>query len=174
MLNIENINFETTVKIDGISDIVNKKITEKVNDLLFDIRMDIKECESPIEQIFLIELLENTRNYSFNKKIKELKYDFLDLRVQEEIGKYRVDFSLYLNELGKTPRKKTVKHFVIELDGHDFHEKTKEQVQRDKEKDRFLISEGYTVIRFTGSEIFNNCEEKVHEFLDIVYKECDR
>ena len=35
MLNIENINFETTVKIEGISDIVNKKITEKVNDLLF-------------------------------------------------------------------------------------------------------------------------------------------
>ena len=45
MLNIENINFETTVKIEGISDIVNKKITEKVNDLLFDIQMDIEKCK---------------------------------------------------------------------------------------------------------------------------------
>ena len=174
MLNIENINFETTVKIQGISDIVNKKITEKVNDLLFDIRMDIKECESPIEQLFLIELLENTRSYGFNNKLKKIGYDFLDLRVQEEIGKYRVDFSLYLNELGKTPCKKNVKHFVIELDGHDFHEKTKEQAKKDKEKDRFLISEGYTVIRFTGSEIYNNCKDKVKEFLNIVFKECDR
>ena len=117
----------------------------------------------------MIELLENTRNYCFNNKLKKIGYDFLDLRVQEEIGKYRADFVLYLHK-----NCEIIKKFVIELDGHDFHEKTKEQAKRDKEKDRFLISEGFIVIRFTGSEIFNNCEEKVHEFLDIVYKECDR
>lgn len=169
MLNIENINFETTVKIEGISDIVNKKITEKVNDLLFDIQMDIEKCESPIEQLFLIELLENTRSYGFNNKLKKIGYEFLDLVVQEKIGKYRADFVLHLHK-----NCEIIKKFVIELDGHNFHEKTKEQVQRDKEKDRFLISEGYTVIRFTGSEIYNNCKDKVKEFLEIVYKECDR
>ena len=73
---------------------------------------------------------------------------------------------------------------VFFFDGSDYstgqmlsfneEEETKEQVQRDKEKDRFLISEGYTVIRFTGSEIYNNCIEKVNEFLNIVFKECDR
>lgn len=42
----------------------------------------------------------------------------------------------------------------IELDGHDFHERTKEQSQRDKSGDRALTLDGWTVLRFTGSEIF--------------------
>ena len=43
---------------------------------------------------------------------------------------------------------------AIECDGHDFHEKTKEQAQRDKEKDRILQANGWLIARFTGSEIY--------------------
>ena len=169
MLNIENINFETTVKIDGISDILNKKINEKVDDLLKDIKSTILECESPIEQIFMIDLSEEINSFHFHNKIKKTGYDFLGLSLQQKIGKYRVDFVLDFQK-----NCEFMKKFVIELDGHDFHEKTKEQVQRDKEKDRFLISQGYIVVRFTGSEIYKNCSEKVDELLNIVYKECGR
>jgi hypothetical protein len=43
---------------------------------------------------------------------------------------------------------------AIEVDGHDFHEKTKEQAARDKARDRKLTAHGYHIIRFTGSEVY--------------------
>ncbi len=46
--------------------------------------------------------------------------------------------------------------YVIECDGHDFHERTKEQAQRDKKRDRELQAAGYKVFRFTGSEIWRS------------------
>lgn len=42
---------------------------------------------------------------------------------------------------------------AIECDGHDFHEKTKKQAQHDKRRDRDLQILGWSVARFTGSEI---------------------
>lgn len=42
---------------------------------------------------------------------------------------------------------------AVECDGHDFHERTKEQAERDKRRDRDLQSIGWTIARFTGSEI---------------------
>lgn len=58
--------------------------------------------------------------------------------------------------------------FCIECDGHNFHEKTKEQVARDKERDRVLTHYNYTVIRFSGSEIYNDpwyCADVVAEIV---------
>ncbi len=59
-------------------------------------------------------------------------------------------------------------NFVIEIDGHEWHEKTKEQAMRDKQKDRAYIKNGYIPIHFTGSEIFHNPEECVKEVLEII------
>jgi very-short-patch-repair endonuclease len=42
---------------------------------------------------------------------------------------------------------------AVECDGHDFHERTKEQAERDRRRDRDLQTEGWRVLRFTGSEI---------------------
>ena len=75
---------------------------------------------------------------------------------QVSIGRYRVDF-VVTDTAGK--------HLVvIECDGHDFHERNKEQAARDKSRDRELLSAGYPVMRFTGSEIFKDpagCAEQV-------------
>ena len=71
---------------------------------------------------------------------------FNTLRVVETqypIGKYKADFA-FLND------KK-----VVELDGHEYH-KTKEQRTHDAKRDRYIIGEGWTVLRFTGTEIFND------------------
>jgi very-short-patch-repair endonuclease len=43
--------------------------------------------------------------------------------------------------------------FIVECDGHEFHEKTKQQVRRDRARERDFLGAGYTVIRFSGSEI---------------------
>lgn len=42
---------------------------------------------------------------------------------------------------------------VIELDGHDFHERTRQQATRDKKRDRSISLRGWQVARFTGSEV---------------------
>lgn len=48
------------------------------------------------------------------------------------------------------------KRLIVECDGHDFHEKTKEQAARDKRRDRTLQALGYKVFRFTGSEVYKD------------------
>ena len=48
---------------------------------------------------------------------------------------------------------------VVECDGHEFHERTKEQAQRDKSRDREIMAAGFRTLRFTGSEIYRNAEK---------------
>lgn len=66
---------------------------------------------------------------------------------QRPIGAYRADFALWFCSSMKPVR------MAVECDGHAFHEKTKEQAQRDKARDRYFVSRGWPVMRFTGSEI---------------------
>jgi len=57
---------------------------------------------------------------------------------------------------------------VVECDGHEFHERTKEQAARDRSRDRSSQTKGHKVMRFTGSEIwadaFACAEEALHLF----------
>lgn len=45
---------------------------------------------------------------------------------------------------------------VIECDGHEFHERTKEQAARDRARDRALQAAGITIMRFTGAELYRD------------------
>jgi very-short-patch-repair endonuclease len=45
---------------------------------------------------------------------------------------------------------------VAELDGHDFHDRTREQAIRDRKRDRDMAYAGWRVVRFTGSEVYAN------------------
>lgn len=83
---------------------------------------------------------------------------------QLQIGPYRVDFAVALTLHERDPGGDGIyklsdapmvfhAQFAVECDGHDFHEKTKEQAARDKSRDRYLLKCGWPVIRFSGSEI---------------------
>lgn len=102
------------------------------------------KCLSPIEKIM----------YSILDRIKydifqSYSHDFnIDILPQEKIGSYIVDF-LVIADFSDDK-------VIIECDGHDFHEKTKEQAKHDKERDRYLTSLGYKILRYAGSEIYNN------------------
>jgi very-short-patch-repair endonuclease len=74
---------------------------------------------------------------------------------QHRILNYRVDFMVW--SVAPTPSGdiKLLK-FIIECDGHDFHEKTKQQVAYDKKRDRDLQALGFRVLRFSGSEIYKD------------------
>lgn len=69
---------------------------------------------------------------------------------EEQVSRYRVDC------IDKS------RNLVIELDGHEHH-KSKEDRTNDAKRDRKLHREGYTVLRFTGTEIWNNVDSCVNE-----------
>jgi very-short-patch-repair endonuclease len=93
------------------------------------------------------------------------------VRPQSEVtacgNKYRVDFLVELFvTLNGGPR--GTYRLVIECDGHDFHERTKEQAARDRSRDRALLSAGCQVIRFTGSEIFKSAAKCGGEAMEAI------
>lgn len=77
------------------------------------------------------------------------------LTPQHPVAKYYADFAI------------PEKQIAIEIDGHDFH-KTKEHRTRDAQRDRTFTEQGWTVLRFTGTEIFKNVQRCVRQVLSIV------
>ena len=142
---------------------IQSLIEEKLPLFIRDIMSFIGKCESPIEKMFAAELF----YYYWGSwaHIEHWSKSILNIAVQKEIvcenHNYRVDFYL---EYTKGEGKK----IIIECDGHEFHEKTKEQAAKDKKRDRDFVKNGYTVLHFTGSEIYKDafkCVDEVFEAL---------
>lgn len=85
---------------------------------------------------------------------------------QVKIEPYTVDFMFLYRHMST----KEVTGIVVECDGHAFHERTKEQAAHDKSRDRFIQSEGFKVLRFTGSEIWNNTYGCVNEIVAAAWR----
>lgn len=89
----------------------------------------------------------------------------LPLIVESQISilQYRVDFLISSGFRGLGP------WLVVECDGHDFHERTKDQAARDRSRDRALQEAGYPVFRFTGAEIWRDpcgCADQIIKWAD--------
>lgn len=80
---------------------------------------------------------------------------------QHKIGPYRADFYLHCPSAKK-------QHVVVECDGHEFHERTKEQAAHDRSRDRWMVAQGYTVLRFTGSELHAAPIHRAFEALKLI------
>ena len=78
---------------------------------------------------------------------------------------YVPDFAIFINGL--------YKGFIVEIDGHQWHEKTKEQARADKEKERMYLKSGFIPVRFTGSEVYHNAKKCVDELFEIIIKNYD-
>ena len=79
----------------------------------------------------------------------------------EKISTYRCDF-LFITEMKAS--------LVVECDGHDFHDRTKQQAAYDRARDREILLLGTPTIRFTGSEIVHSPERCAAEIYAIVVK----
>ena len=120
-------------------------------------------CESPIESLFLSAL----------EVVCALNHICVFcIERQHPIDSYRVDFFIEAAEKhycnGCSPRRFGAS-VIVDCDGHDFHEKTKEQASRDKQRDRKLQSMGHTVFRFTGSDVWNDpfkCAAEAVDYLE--------
>lgn len=107
-----------------------------------------KQCESPIEILFW-----NTAYFELSR--------FGEFSPQMPVGPYRIDFTL--TEIPDAP---TVK-VAIELDGHDYH-KSVGQRNWDTERDRYLMRNGWQVIRFTGSQVYQDTQKCVEEAKELI------
>lgn len=103
---------------------------------------------TPIERIVFFAL--KSREY----------WEGMKIHTQYKVAGYRADFMV---EWGFNRPEK----IIVECDGRAFHEKTKEQAQHDKHRDRLLQANGYRVYRFTGSEIWKTAGQCVLEALEI-------
>jgi very-short-patch-repair endonuclease len=63
------------------------------------------------------------------------------------VASYRIDFLLMSDGVANGVM------LAIECDGHEWHERTKQQASADRARDRELLRRGLPVIRFTGSDI---------------------
>ena len=124
----------------------------------------LDKTESPIEQLLGLSIrhLIDANRDGFEDIV-------LDLVPQKEISldgsNYRLDFLIRTYDF----KNKTELFFVVECDGHQFHEKTKKQAQHDKERDRILTKHGYRVLRFTGSEIVKDPIKCGYEVITAVW-----
>jgi len=129
-------------------------------------------CESPIEVALGASFLVSDRLYYLRPNMgvtlawasdeKSYREDAVLLIPQFPWKGYRIDFALRL------PRYR-FGYMFIECDGHDFHERTKEQAARDRAKDRLIQQAGYPILRFTGSEIHRNagnCADQIFDFVN--------
>jgi len=143
--------------------------------------LDEQNIISPPEQLF----------YAHWEIYQQLNYVVpkIYLILQHQIDKYYVDFYLdfigfYVNEMIIPPSLNDREVFkgidqdcpkiVIEIDSHVWHEKTPEQAEKDKQRERYIISKGYTFVRFTGREVVRNPEKCVEEVFVNYYKKAQK
>jgi hypothetical protein len=72
-----------------------------------------------------------------------------------KVGPYRVDFLVL-------PR------LVVEIDGEGPVRASSDQVVRERRRDRYLVAQGYAVLRFAGDEVWSNpwrCAAEVRDYL---------
>lgn len=143
-------------------------------------------CESPIEQRLLASLayIECPFERRADRRpllwwagdqpadddvLLRIRDEFFTIYPQVQVLSYRADFLL----LARFLLRDTILKIVIECDGHNFHERTKEQAQHDRERDRRMTAAGYKVFRFTGSEIFRRarrCAGEIEGYLKEEYQ----
>lgn len=82
--------------------------------------------------------------------------DSLIVESQVQIENWRVDFLVWYFDWNRNKGGERWRAVIVECDGHDFHERTKKQAARDRQRDRESQLNGIPVLRFTGSELWND------------------
>ncbi|HEX7065890.1 MAG TPA: DUF559 domain-containing protein [Bacillales bacterium] len=153
--------------LDTLEDNVRDLVIEKFDRYLDELQGITEFCRSPIEKMLAIPLYDSVERSKWNHF-----GDIFDISPQVEVdtggNKYTVDFMVRFGIQDPEGKNHIFHDFVIECDGHEFHEKTKEQVSKDKQRERDLMKKGYIVIRFSGSDIHNTPEYCAHEAMDII------
>lgn len=150
------------------------------------------------EESFYTDIINECKDYGINSPIEQIlhgaiqyimKINFINIadpfevngqwyapgiciKPQEKIGQYRVDFLISFNSYNRrTGLPKLDKTVIVECDSQQFHERDEEERRYEKKRDRFLVSKGYKVFHFTGSEIVKNSTKVAVEILSYLTEE---
>lgn len=162
----------------------HEQLERELLELTFkNLRALLLQCESPIEQLLFIELAElwdatpvgppEDRYIRGRISFPDVDRFTVAVRQQHPIRTrerdYRADFQITVEDYRfvthEFVRLATV---VVEVDGHDHHERTKQQAMHDRKRDRAMLREDIPVMRFTGSEVFRDAHEvalEIDEYL---------
>jgi very-short-patch-repair endonuclease len=151
---------------------INRQISELADEIakmwFCDVVTDLEERHiiSPPEQLFYAQ-------WHFEKHQEDI-----DLLPQHQVGQYYVDFVLaglewFVSHTDQGPEvlrriAAALPKIAVEIDGH-WHEKTPEQVEKDKQRERSLVAAGYTVLRFSAREVFSDPARCVAEVYDLAW-----
>lgn len=131
----------------------------------------VDELQSPIEAIFALWWC----YYADVMQIKE------DIQAWPQWGfapingrQYRADFVFWPRKLDEVTKDTWFRGVVVELDGHDFHERTPEQVMLRDQRDRDLIAANYVVLHFSGTEMHRHPESVMDQTYSAVVREWNR
>jgi hypothetical protein len=153
----------------------------------------LRLCESPAEQILLAALFvrwdpdaipgHKRLQCLFSTNYPACNGIFMVICEMQKIIKplfsfgntYRADLYFYLSRFTPSGQEAfpELARLIVEVDGHDFHDRTKHQASYDRKRDRELTLMGYHVIRFTGSDVYNDPLECVED-IDLQLNELAR
>ena len=89
-------------------------------------------------------------------EVKDYEWEWLaNMQPQLQTNVFRIDFAFPAAGLG------------VEIDGHNFHS-SREQRRGDAQRDRALLMDGWSMMRFTGTEIEADATACAHEVARIV------
>jgi very-short-patch-repair endonuclease len=140
-----------------LSGIAREILAHAFDQRLEDVRHIERACESPIEELFALSMiLDLDLTYHPPGNAWKNQSGTISMQTQQQIGEYRVDFLFNFN-------------VVVEIDGHDFHDRDQQQASSDRKRDRELLSQRFLVVRYTGSDVYNaplRCVSEVTEMLN--------
>lgn len=167
----ENLHIEQILYELGDSDVFNKDLTpiEQIFGVVFVMYLS---SNSFIENNNLIVKCTEYYNDGYmiiSAAILEILKSQVEIKYNDK--SYRADFVVdfsRLNTKGNVmfPEINNLK-YVIEIDGFNYHSK-KEQMNYDYERENNLKELGYTVIRFTGSQVYNKPYTCAKKLFDII------
>lgn len=128
----------------------------------------LSRCESPLEQLLLVNMLtlpyvelypryHGMPDQPFASDGDAMFYLQYPITLDGQTN--RLDFAVIWEQT----------KINVEVDGHDFHERTKEQARRDKSRDRRLTQAGWKVLRFAGSEVWKEAYSCADQMFHILY-----
>ncbi|MFA9272362.1 MAG: hypothetical protein ACEQSX_16735 [Baekduiaceae bacterium] len=121
-------------------------------------------CESPPERAMLYALALIAWDYVDGVLLRvhdsasglfSSRFSYIEIEPQAKVGKYRVDF-LLTKALRRPDKPECVSRLVVECDGHEWHERTKEQARRDRARDREIQAHDLAIYRYTGSDVWRD------------------
>jgi very-short-patch-repair endonuclease len=121
----------------------------------------LARTQSPIERALLSAILRAARIAEEPSRNGSIAFvDGYHLFSQMRIGRYTADIAIVCPATGA--------RIVVEADGHDYHDRTREQASRDRRRDRFMQANGWIVARFTGADIHRDADACAREVFDMM------